>query len=37
MNLAEENSVPEVNLIQGRIEEVSLGEPTVYGQMAMFP
>ena len=37
MSLAEDNSVPEVNLIQGRIEEVSLGEPTVYGQMAMFP
>ena len=37
MSLAEENLIPEVNLIQGRIEEVSLGEPTVYGQMAMFP
>jgi len=37
MSAAEENSVPEVSLIQGRIEEVSLGEPTVYGQMAMFP
>ena len=25
------------NLIQERIEEVTLGEPTIYGQMAMFP
>ena len=37
MNIAEENLVPEENLIQGRIEEVSLGEPTIHGQMAMFP
>ena len=25
------------NLIQERIEEVTLGEPTIHGQMAMFP
>ena len=37
MSAAEENLVPEVSLIQGRIEEVSLGEPTVHGQMAIFP
>ncbi len=37
MSAAEESSVPEVSLIQGRIEGVFLGEPTVYGQMAMFP
>ncbi len=37
MSAAEENSVPEVSLIQGRIDEVSLGEPTVHGQMAIFP
>ena len=37
MSAAEENLLPEVSLIQGRIEEVSLGEPTVHGQMAIFP
>ena len=37
MSTAEENLMPEVSLIQGRIDEVSLGEPIVYGQMAMFP
>ena len=30
-------NLTEMNLIQGRIEEVTLGEPIVFGQMAMFP
>ena len=37
MSSKEENLTPEVSLIQGRIEEVSLGEPIIHGQMAMFP
>ena len=37
MSATEENLLPEVSLIQGRIEEVSLGEPTVHGHMAIFP
>jgi hypothetical protein len=30
-------SLISTNLIQERIEEVALGEPTIHGQMAMFP
>ena len=30
-------NLTEMNLIQGRIEEVTQGEPIVFGQMAMFP
>jgi len=36
-SLGEGSLLPEGNLIQGRIEEISLGEPVVYGQMAVFP
>ena len=30
-------SLTSTNLIQERIEEVALGEPTIHGQMAVFP
>ncbi|SVE61095.1 uncharacterized protein METZ01_LOCUS513949, partial [marine metagenome] len=37
MNPQEENPIPGISLIKERIEKVSLGEPVIHGQMAMYP